>query len=103
MKNTSMIKGLNVIKTMQNTKSRSVAKVQASPYLDLYIINKEKERLLKEDERLNLRNKVIKKRLDEINKDIKGLQKTAVPVKTSGDKEKNGRVKSKWKRISLGY
>jgi len=103
MKNTNMIKGLNVIKTMQNTKRRSVGKVQASPYLDLYILNKEKERLFKEDERLNLRNKVIKMRLDEIDKGIKGLQRNAVPVKTSVEKEKKGGVKRKWKRMSLGY
>ncbi|MBI5193271.1 MAG: ankyrin [Nitrospirae bacterium] len=103
MKNTNVIKGLNVIKTMQNTKRRSVGKVQASPYLDLYILNKEKERLFKEDERLNLRNKVIKMRIDEINKGIKGLQNSAVTVKTSVGKENKGGVKRKWKRMSLGY
>lgn len=98
-----MIKGLNVIKTMQSTKRRSVGKVQASPYLDLYILNKEKERLFKEDERLNLRSKVIKMRLDEINKGIKGLQNNAVIVKTTVTKEQKGGVKRKWKRMSLGY
>ncbi len=103
MRNTNMTKGLNVIKTMQSTKRRSLPKVQASPYLDLYILNKEKERLLKEEERLNLRNKVIKMRLDEINKGIKGLQKDADPVKTSMVKEQKTGVKRKWKKIPLGY
>ena len=87
MKNAGLIKGLNVMKTMQNTKRRSVSKVQASPYIDLYILNKEKDRLLKEDERLSLRTNVIKRRMEEINSDIKRLQKTEASVKPGEIKE----------------
>src|SRR3972149_2400012 len=49
MRNVSSLKGMHSLRTRNKTKKRSVPGVETSVYLDLYMLNKEKERLLKED------------------------------------------------------
>jgi len=75
------------------------------------MLNKEKERLLKEVERLDLRNTVIKKRMEEINLEMDRLQDAGIVSKASGGNinpsghtltERNG-VKKEWKKMPLNY
>jgi len=74
------------------------------------MLNKEKERLLKEDKRLCIRKDIIKKRLEEINMERNKLQAAEATVKTgtnSNSSEQaytqgNG-VKKEWKTIPLKY
>ena len=98
----NIIKGLDLLKTMQSAKKRSIPKVQVSTYLDLYVFNREKERLLKEDERLCMRKDAIKKRMEEINLQINKLIEAEFAIKDSGNTSFPP-VKKEWKRISLGY
>jgi len=109
MRDVNSLKGLHVLKTMHNAKRRSMPRVQNSTYLDLYMLNKEKERLLKESERLGSRITVIKKRLEEIDLETnKSQEDEASRAATDSSfserslSKKNG-VKKEWKKISLNY
>jgi len=102
--------GLHKVRTMFSANKRSRPRVESSAYLELYMLNKEKERLLKEDERLSRRKDAIKKRLEEINSEINKLQETEAAVKAVGDTNSSGAtftqkegVKKKWKKMSLNY
>jgi len=111
MRDVNTISGIHAVRTMCSTKKRSIPKIQSSTYLDLYMLNKEKERLLKEVERLDLRNTVIKKRLEEINLETDKLLDTET-VSEAGEGKINpsGRafnqkneVKKEWKKMPLNY
>jgi predicted nuclease with TOPRIM domain len=75
------------------------------------MLNKEKERLLKEGERLALRDNVIKNRLEEIDVEMNSLQQPEATVKTSGNESYPGRqnftqrnvAKKEWKKMPLNY
>ena len=111
MRDVNSLPGLHKLRTMLSAKKRSVPKVQSSGYLDLYMLGKEKERLLKENERLDMRKDVLNKRLDEIALEMDKLRdapqneiKSATNAGFSGDTftQKNG-VKKEWKKMSLNY
>jgi len=110
MRDVNSLKGLHVLRSMHSVKKRSIPKIQNSAYLDLYMLNKEKERLLKEDERLGLRDTVIKKRLDDIDAEMNKLQETETTVKAGTNPSFSRRtftrkdgVKKEWKKMSLNY
>ena len=111
MRDVNTTRGLHVLRTLHSTKKRSIPRIQSSSYLDLYMLEKEKERLLKECEKLNMRDTAVKKRLDEIERDMKKMQEaetrvkpSVVSSKPSGQTftEKQG-VKKEWKKMSLSY
>jgi len=110
MRDVNSLPELHKLRTMVSAKKRSIPRVQSSTYLDLYMINKEKERLLKEGERLGMRDTTIKKRLDEIDSDIGKMQGTKTAVRASGNPgspratvTQKGGVKKEWKKMSLNY
>lgn len=110
MRDVNSLPGLHNLRTMLSAKKRSIPRVQSSTYLDLYMLNKEKERLLKESERLGMRDIGIKKRLEEIDLEANRLQGVETPVKSSGNPRSSGRdytqrngVKKEWKKMSLNY
>lgn len=110
MRDVNSLRGLHTLRTLHSTKKRSIPRIQSSTYLDLYMLNKEKERLLKEGERLGARDAGIKKRLEEIDQQMNKLQEAEPAVKTSENTgssrrtftQKNG-VKKEWKKMSLNY
>jgi len=111
MRDVNIIKGIHVLRTMHSTKKRCIPRIQSSTYLDLYMLNKEKERLLKEGERLAQRNTIIKKRLEEINLEINKLQEAEIIFKDRGGNinrsghtftERKG-IKKEWKKMPLNY
>lgn len=110
MRDVNNLRGLHLLRTMQSTKRRSIPRIQSSTYLDLYMLDKEKERLSKEGERLILRDTAIKKRLEEIDMEVNKLHKDDVAIKDSKNVcssghtflEKNG-FKKEWKKMSLNY
>jgi len=118
MRDVNSLPGLHKLRTMFSAKKRSIPRVQSSTYLDLYMMNKEKERLLKESERVGMRDTGIKKRLEEIDLEMNRLQGAETLVKSSGSPsssrseqsratgsaytQKNG-VKKEWKKFSLDY
>lgn len=112
MKDVNSLKGVHVLRTMHSTKRRSIPRIQSSAYLDLYMLNKEKERVIKENERLCMRSEAIRKRLEQIDLEMNELQE--VPqggIKASGNESSSGRqnltqrnaVKKEWKKMALNY
>jgi hypothetical protein len=92
------MKALHEITTIRNVRSmhsigaRSVPKVQRSPYLDLYSLKREKDRLEKEVAALEKKREITGRLLRDVNKLIAGLQgeiqeagaiKTATRTKTN--------------------
>lgn len=97
------ISGLRNIKTMFSSKRRSIPRVQSSAYLDLYMLQKEKDRLEKEIFILEKRKNSIQKRLDEINTEIDKLVK-AESTKREVDPESFKKPLEKdWKTMTLRY
>jgi len=120
MRDVNSLPGLHKLRTMFSAKKRSIPRVQSSTYLDLYMMNKEKERLLKESERAGMRDTGIKKRLEEIDLEVNRLQGVETPVSRERDPDQSGKssgtpsssehaytqrngVKKEWKKFSLSY
>ena len=111
MRDVNSISGIHTVGTMISTKKHCIPRIQSSAYLDLYMLSKEKERLLKETERLALRNTVIKKRLEEINLETNKLQDAGIVFNGGGGKinsserafNQKNEVKKEWKKMPLNY
>lgn len=110
MKDVNSLKGIHGVGTMQSRKKRSIPRVQSSTYLDLYMLNKEKERLLKEDKKLSMRKDDIQKRLEEIEHETSKMQETEAIVKPAASKSSSGRefaqtngTKKEFKTMALSY
>jgi len=110
MRDVNNLPGLHALRTMFSSRKRSMPKVQSSAYLELFMLGKEKERLLKESERLSMRDAVIKKRLEEIDQETNRLQgaedtgRANANISSSGRPftEKDG-AKKEWKKMALNY
>ncbi|MDD5597323.1 MAG: hypothetical protein PHV82_05230 [Victivallaceae bacterium] len=103
MKDVDTLKGLHGIKTLASTKRRSISHTQASPYIDMYMMDKEKERLEKELLRVEMRYKQIMERLQEIGRTREKIHLDAVRsdvVKT--DEDSKSKPKD-WKKMSMKY
>jgi len=110
MKDVNSLKGIHGAGTMQSRKKRSIPRVQSSTYLDLYMLDKEKERLLKEDRKLSMRKDDIKRRLEEIEQETGKMQETEAIVKPTANKSSSGRafaqtngMKKEFKTMALSY
>ena len=101
------VSGLRDIRSLHTSGRRSMPRVQSSAYLDLYMLQKAKDRLEKEAALLAKRNQAIQKRLAEIQKQMQGLEQSARSERPSngGNKaaEPNGPTKRKWKKFALKY
>ena len=110
MKDVNSLPGIHALRTMFSAKKRSMPKVQSSAYLDLFMLNKEKDRLMKEAERLSQRDAVVKKRIEEVDEEINKLQGAEADVRASSDTNFPGRAttqkdgtQKEWKTMSLSY
>lgn len=109
MRDVNSLRGLHSVRSMHSTKRRSIPRVQSSAYLDMYMLDKEKERLLKEEAKLKMRSDGIKKRLKEIDREINKIQeaenneshKSANPSEHTVT-QRDG-AKKEWKKMSLSY
>jgi len=77
MKKIQRVLSLRDIKSIHSVGARSIPRVQRSPYLDLYMLRKEKDRLEREIFALGERKNSGEKQLDDIDKHIKKLQSEA--------------------------
>jgi len=110
-RNTGDIRGLRNIRSMRSTGKNSIPKNQSSAFLDLYMLNIEKKRLMKEDDSLSIRKDTIRKRLKEIKLEMDRLQEVEAIVEATenvGSSEgtftqKDGVKKKDWKKMSLNY
>ena len=106
MQNAGRLRGIHEMKTLQSSKKRSLPKVQTSSYLDLYVFERERERLEKEAARLQMRNKQVEMRLEEINKNMQNLWKDSEKGNSCPKPKDAGLKKEKpkdWKKMSLNY
>jgi hypothetical protein len=67
-KSVSDLPGVQHLRTMQTEGKRSIPKNKTTTYLDLYMLNKEKERLLREKDRVFMRKDTVAKRRETVNK-----------------------------------
>ena len=110
MKDVNSLKGIHGVRTMQSRKKRSIPRVQSSAYLDLYMLNKEKERLLREDGKLSMRKDGIRKRLEEIECEASRTQEAESITKAAKGTNSSGRTfaqtngaKKEFKAMALTY
>ena len=110
MKDVNSLKGIHGAGAIQIKKKRSIPKVQNSTYLDLYVLDKEKERLQKEDERLSMRKDGIRKRLEEIELEMSRIQGAESTTKATKSPTSSGRTfaqtngpKKEFKTMALTY
>ena len=75
MKKTLQTPRVRNIKSMRSVGARSIPKVQRSSYLELYMLEREKDRLEKEIHTLDKRGSTAKRQLDSINKRVGNLRK----------------------------
>jgi len=85
MKDVNSLKGIHGVGTMQSKKKRSISRVQSSTHLDLYMLDKERERLLKEDAKLSMRRDDIRKRLEDIEREMNTMRGGDIAVRTGID------------------
>lgn len=100
------LKGLRDSRTLHSTAKRSIPVRADSAYLDLYMLQKEKERLERERSLLDKRKEAIQKRLNEIGKQMEELQEIAQKEEeqaTSRGVIRNGTIEKKWKAMPLSY
>ena len=110
MKDVNSLKGIHGVGTMQSRKKRSIPRVQSSTYLDLYMLDKEKERLLKEDGKLSMRKDGIRKRLEEIEHEMSKMRSDEAIAIPAAIKSSSGRAfaqtngsKKEFKTMALSY
>ncbi|MBU4346287.1 MAG: ankyrin [Candidatus Omnitrophica bacterium] len=110
MRDVNSLSGLHKLRTMFSAKKRSIPGVHRSPYLDLFMLDKEKERLLKEDERQCRLMETTKKRLEDIDLEINKLQGAETAIKADADSgfskhtlTQKAEVKKEWKKFTLNY
>ena len=97
------ISGLRDIRTMHSSKKRSIPRMQSSAYLDLYMLRKEKDRLEKEVYLLEKRKKGIQKRLNEINTEMKKLERAEAIRRESTPEPLKKPSRKEWKSMPLKY
>ena len=107
MRGVTDVSGLRDIRSLHTSGRRSIPRVQSSAFLDLYMLQKAKDRLEKEAALLIKRGQAIEKRLSEIQKQMDSLEPSARVEPTSDrrehSQEPNGPTKRKWKKFALKY
>lgn len=97
------LSGLRDIKTVHSSKKRSLLRVQSSAYLDLYMLQKEKDRLKKELYILNKRKKNIRKKLDETNTEMEKVKNTEERREEADPEGFKKTIEKDWKTMSIKY
>jgi hypothetical protein len=102
MRDVDTLKGMHGVKTMGSSKKSAIFRVKSSAYLDLYMMEKEKERLVKESLRLGIRHDQVKQRLKEIAEHREALSGSAIKKGSVSAAEEDAPVKT-WKKVSMKY
>lgn len=93
---------LNSLRSIR-TKKKSIPRLQSSPYLDLYVLGKEKDRLEKEIFILEKRKKSIEKRVAEINAEMKRSEEASAAQRLENRGGINNPAEKEWKKMSMKY
>lgn len=68
------IQGIEKLRTMHSTKQRSIPKMQQSSEIELFLLEKEKERFVKEAERLQVRLRTVYERIEVLDGELEAHQ-----------------------------
>ncbi|MBU4350857.1 hypothetical protein L6250_00710 [Candidatus Parcubacteria bacterium] len=74
------IHGIHDVNTLHSAGKRSIPPTPKSAFLELYLRQNEKERLLKQTKRIKRQEEQVKKKLVVLDKNMAGLFKTATTV-----------------------
>lgn len=102
MNGVDTLRGVHGIRTMGSSKKRSISRVQSSTYLDLYMMEMEETRLVKECKRQEIRHSQIKQRLQEIAEYREKAQQSTVD-KTTVQVVSEVVAPKTWKKVSMSY
>ncbi len=102
MNGVDTLRGVHGIRTMGSSKKRSISRVQSSTYLDLYMMEMEETRLVKECKRQEIRHSQIKQRLQEIAEYRESAQQSTVNKTTVLVASEEVPPKT-WKKVSMSY
>jgi len=97
------LKGLGETRTMQGSKKRSMPRVQSSAYLDIFILEKEKDRLEKELFVAEKRRESLHKRLEEIAVETKKLAEAKTRENRTEPDASDAPRKKDWKKMAMTY
>jgi hypothetical protein len=75
MKTIQQLPNLSDIKSVRSIGATSIPKIKRPGHLELYVLGREKDRLVKELAAINKRRNTVKKNLTGVNKHIEKLQK----------------------------
>ena len=109
MRDSNGLKGLQNVRTLGNSKRRSIPTGNSSStYLEKYMMGKEKERLLKEFGKIEMRRNYIIQRIEDIDKFLSKSPQIEKPVKpkfkhTYKTKTKGDAQEKEWQKMSLTY
>lgn len=84
MKGILQIPGIRDVKSIHSTGIRSIPKVQRAPYLELYMLKREKDRLEKELLVLDKRRNTVRRQSSSIDNRIEKIQKELQEEQKSG-------------------
>ena len=102
MNGVDTLRGVHGIRTIGSSKKRSISRVQSSTYLDLYMMEMEETRLVKECKRQEIRHSQIKQRLQEIAEYREKAQQSTVD-KTTVQVVSEVVAPKTWKKVSMSY
>ncbi len=97
------LRGLKEMRTMQGSQKRSMPRVKSSAYLDLFILGKEKDRLLKELSVMAKRKESLDKRLAEIAVEWKKLEEAKIRERRAPSGEPDDLRPKDWKKVPVSY
>ncbi len=105
------IPGLSAMRTLHSTGRRSIPRgYQSSAYIDLYMLAKEKERLEKETSIIGRRNRIIDRRLKDIEEETAKLKVLEAKKLAQGARAIRksiptieGHTPKEWTRMDLHY
>jgi hypothetical protein len=95
--------GVHTISSLQSTGKRSIPATPKSAFLDLFVLQNQRERLRKEKAILRVRRKQVDKRLVTISKGMNKLLKTALKGGAIESGKSNVVFKKHGKSTVLGY
>lgn len=99
------------LKTSRSARISSLPKIQRNPYLELFMLQNEKEKLLRESEVTRTRLEDALGRIREIDEEIEKLQGRGTGVRKKRitrpkgltSSSSGGQEKSDWQTMKLGY
>lgn len=102
-KTAASLGGVHKINSLQSAGKRSIPATPKSAFLDLFVLQNQRERLGKERAMLRARRKQVDKRLATISKGMNKLLKTALKEEVAGSDKPGLALKKHVKSTVLGY